>query len=101
MKDSAIQPHPSEDETETASQSMLSQGQGDRLDRWVEFFSAVILALATVLTAWCGYQAARWGGVQTQADNQSASARMMAAQQTNLAMLRGSIHVGLFTDYTS
>lgn len=41
---------------------MLSNKSISRFDRWVEFISAVILALATVGTAWCGYQAARWGG---------------------------------------
>jgi hypothetical protein len=31
-------------------------------ERRIEFFAAVILSLATALTAWCGYQSARWGG---------------------------------------
>ena len=33
-------------------------------DRLVEFLAEVVLSLATAGTAWCGYQAARWGGLQ-------------------------------------
>ncbi|NTU83855.1 MAG: hypothetical protein HGA45_31525 [Chloroflexales bacterium] len=79
--------------------ALLSQGQGDRFDRRVEFFSAIVLSLATVLTAWCGYQAARWSGEQARAYSQAGAARVQAAQQTNQVLLRGSIQVGLFTEY--
>src|SRR5215213_2035899 len=46
--------------------SILSQGETSRFDRWIEFLSAVVLSLATVFTAWCGYQATRWSGEQAQ-----------------------------------
>jgi signal transduction histidine kinase len=98
---SVMQPGQSVDEPQPASQTFLSQGQGDRFDRWVEFFSAVVLSLATVLTAWSGYQAALWGGEQAKAYSEASAARIMAAQQNSQAMLRGSIHVGLFTEYAA
>jgi hypothetical protein len=72
-----------------------------RFDRWIEFASAVLLALATILTAWCGYQAARWGGEQAAGYSKAGGARTQAAQQTNQAMLRISTQVGLFTEYLS
>jgi hypothetical protein len=34
-------------------------------NRWVELTCAVVLALATMASAWCAYQATLWGGVQT------------------------------------
>ncbi len=70
-----------------------------RFDRRVEFASAIVLALATVLTAWCGYQAARWSGEQAAAYSQAGAARTRAAQVTNQAMLRISTQVGMFTEY--
>ena len=63
-----------EGRAQQAEENLLSQGQGDRFDRWIEFFSAIALALATVLTAWCGYQAALWGGEQTQATSDATDA---------------------------
>lgn len=79
----------------------LSQGQGDRFDRWIEFFSATVLALATVMTAWCGYQAAQWDGEQADLYNQATNAQVQAAQLTTSAMLRASIQVGLFVEYAA
>jgi hypothetical protein len=70
-----------------------------RFDRWIEFSSAVVLALATILTAWCGYQAARWSGEQADGYSQAGAARTQAAQQSNQAMLRISTQVGVFTEY--
>lgn len=101
MMSSVAQSGQSVEESPPASRSVLSQGQGDRFDRRVEFFSAIVLALAAVLTAWCGYQAALWGGKQAKAYSDASAARIMAAQQTSEAMLRSSIHIGLFTEYAA
>ena len=39
---------------------------GARLrEDWIEILSAAVLALATIATAWCAYQSARWSGVMT------------------------------------
>ncbi len=32
---------------------------------WADYYCAVVLSLATVGSAWCAYQSARWSGVQT------------------------------------
>ncbi len=84
-----------------ADTTFLSQGQGDRLDRWIEFFSAIVLSFATVLTAWSGYQAALWGGQQAQNYSEASAARIMATQNNNTALLRTSVNVGLFTEYAA
>lgn len=76
-----------------------TQSNVSRFDRWVEFGSAIVLALATVLTAWCGYQATRWGGEQAAAYSAAGAARIRSAQATNQATLRLSVQIGLFTDY--
>ncbi|MFQ5426416.1 MAG: hypothetical protein ACE5EV_05000, partial [Gaiellales bacterium] len=33
--------------------------------RRLEVFTALLMALATIGTAWAGYQSSRWGSVQT------------------------------------
>ena len=35
-----------------------------RLNRRLEVLSAILLSIATVASAWCAYQSARWNGVQ-------------------------------------
>jgi hypothetical protein len=86
---------------EPESKTFLSQGQGDYFDRWIEFLSAIVLSLATVLTAWCGYQAAQWDGEQAKFYNQATSAQVQAANEMNEGMLKSSIHVGLFVEYVA
>jgi hypothetical protein len=80
---------------------MLSQGQGDRFDRWVEVVSVIVLSLATVMTAWCGYQAARKSGEQTRAYSQATASRIMAAQKAGEAQFYDVVNGGLFAEYAA
>lgn len=90
-----------EEEPQKEGRLFLSQGQGDKFDRWVEFISAIVLSLATVLTAWCGYQASLWGGEQAKAAAAASAARVMSAERSNTATLLGSMHVSLFVQYAA
>ena len=47
-------------------------------DNWVEIVAAVLLSLAVVGTAWCGYQSARWSGVQMIRFSEASAARDIA-----------------------
>jgi hypothetical protein len=80
---------------------MLSSQSVSRFDRWIEFISAVILALATVCTAWCGYQAARWGGEQTTHFVEASAANVTAAQLANKATQITAVNVGLFVEWAA
>jgi hypothetical protein len=77
--------------------TFLSQGQGDRFDRWIEFFSAIVLALATALTAWCGYQAAQWDGEQAKAYTEAIGSQLETSRLEGLASAKAGVDVGLFT----
>ena len=61
--------------------------------------AAIVLSMATVLTAWCGYQSTRWGGVQATSYSQAGAARTQSAQKNNEATLRMNMHLTLFTQY--
>jgi len=76
-----------------------AQGPGRRFGRWVEILAAIVLSLATVATAWCGYQATRWSGEQARAYSEASANRVRASQRANEAMLITNLHVVLFTDY--
>ena len=45
----------------------MSREEGAAQVDWVDVASAALLALATVATAWSGYQASRWNGEQAKA----------------------------------
>jgi hypothetical protein len=101
MNSTEAQPGTAMEPASVTDRILSTDAKVSRFDRWVEFVSAVVLALATVLTAWCGYQAARWSGEQAAAYSQAGAARTRAAQTTNQAMLRISTQVGLFTEYVA
>ena len=75
--------------------------ENTRFDRWVEFISAIILALATVGTAWCGYQSALWSGEKSGFSSDANSANLHAAQLANRAVLADSRNVGLFVEWSA
>jgi hypothetical protein len=60
-------------------------------DRWLEFSAVVLLSLATLATAWSGYQAALWSGEQSQDYAKASALRVHANEQSVLA---GQTHLG-------
>jgi len=51
-----------------------------RGERRLELVAVVLLALTTLVTAWCGYQAARWSGEQSQNYARASTMRIEAQQ---------------------
>jgi hypothetical protein len=92
----------SEPEEQVHRTSLLSsEAQISRFDRWVEFIAAVVLSLATVATAWAGYQATLWGGDQSAYMAEANAANIRSAQLANQAMQRGSLHASLFVTWAA
>jgi hypothetical protein len=59
---------------------------GERDDRiWIETVAVIILSLATIATAWCAYQSARWSGLMTINFNAANAARAEAVTAANYA----------------
>jgi hypothetical protein len=57
-------------------------------DRWArtrETLTLVLLSVTAVLTAWCGFQASKWGGEMSIAFSQASAARIEAAKQQGVA----------------
>lgn len=52
--------------------------------RW-NLAAAVILSLATLVSAWCGFQASSWNGVFATESRAANSARLEAARQSDIA----------------
>lgn len=52
-------------ETAALLERVLNAVQERQHKEWVEITTAVVLSLAALASAWCAYQANKWGGVQT------------------------------------
>jgi hypothetical protein len=72
-----------------------------RLYRRVELLSAIMLSLATIATAWSGYQSARWGGERTRRAAEASAAIVKTGQFANLAEQKAGLHVNLFGQWAA
>jgi hypothetical protein len=65
----------------------------------VELVATVLLALATVGTAWSGYQASRWNGDQAKAFSRANATRIAATQSGDLANTQTQVDVATFIQW--
>jgi hypothetical protein len=66
---------------------------------WVEIVAVILLSLATVSTAWCAYQSARWSGVMTINFSAANATRTEAVTAANYAFTELSYDAGVLLDY--
>ena len=66
------------------------------IKHWVELSAAALLALATIATAWSGYQSALWGSDERTHETNAAAALIQAGLSSNFAEQRSSAHTALF-----
>ena len=71
------------------------------LHQRIELFSVVLISLATVVSAWCAYQATLWAGEEIITYNLANAARTESVRMSNRALQLTSIDVNLFTAYVS
>src|SRR5262249_35248189 len=69
-------------------QRILALIEREKRGRWLEVVCAAMLALATMASAWCAYQATLWSGVQTFRLAAAAKAGRESTEQ-HLAALQG------------
>jgi hypothetical protein len=67
----------------------------------VEFLATVLLALATVATAWSGYQSTRWNGEQSKAAARANAVRIASVKAAALANSQMEVDVATFTQWVN
>jgi hypothetical protein len=65
----------------------------------IALVATVLLALATVATAWSGYQASRWNGEATKATMKGTAARLESTRASDLANAQAQVDVAVFTQW--
>jgi hypothetical protein len=86
---------------------MQSRGRADedvtpersRASERLDVTATVLLALATVATAWSGYQASRWNGEQAKAAGRTNAIRIEAARAQGLAQAQKQVDVATFSSW--
>jgi hypothetical protein len=68
-------------------------------DERIEIVATVMLSLATLGTAWSGYQASRWNGEQAKAFSRAAAARVESAKAADLANSQSQVDVATFIQW--
>ncbi len=79
--------------------AMAVRKKESKFDVWVDFASVVLISAATVLTAWCGYEAARWTAIESRLYNESSAQRVAAAVDSGRFNTLEVIDVGMFLQY--
>ena len=68
-------------------------------DRLLEIIAVLLLAVTTLGTAWCGYQASQWSGVQTDDNRVEAEHRLESNRQFGLAVQTASYDSSMVAQY--
>ncbi len=82
-----------------------ADGVREEIEHWwastdaFEFWATVLIALAAVLTAWAGFESAKWGGVQATNFSQAGAARTESVRYSTLAGQQTSIDVMTYINW--
>jgi Na+-translocating ferredoxin:NAD+ oxidoreductase RnfD subunit len=79
----------------------VTTGGGGGGHHRLELVATVLLAIATVATAWSGYQSTRWNGEQSKAAARANALRIASAKSAGLANSQTEIDVATFTQWVN
>jgi hypothetical protein len=71
----------------------------DHFEPLAEILAILILATATLATAWSGYQSARWSGVQAANYSRAGATRVESSRASAIAGMQMQVDIGLFTNW--
>ncbi|WP_400997532.1 hypothetical protein [Agromyces sp. GXQ0307] len=78
---------------------MAEEGTRDGWKRATEIVGVFLLSTVAVLTAWCGFQASKWGGEMSIAFSQASSARIQAASAEGEARAAETFDLTIYAAY--
>jgi hypothetical protein len=68
-------------------------------ERLIEIIAVLLLGIATVGTAWCGYQSSQWNGAQTDLARESSDERVEAGRLFGLASQKIAYDANIVAQY--
>src|SRR6266581_6707156 len=77
---------PTQESTQTSTvQQKQPLTRQQRIERWFEVITAIMVGVVAVATAWSGYQATRWAGEQSTLYAQASALRVESTRASTLA----------------
>ena len=77
---------PTQESTQTSTvQQKQPLTRQQRIERWFEVITAIMLGVVAMATAWSGYQATRWAGEQSTLYAQASALRVESTRDSTLA----------------
>ncbi len=76
-----------------------SKTRRERLEWWTDLLAVLIVVTATVAASWSGYQAARWGGVQSIHFAEASGKRVESSRAAALANTEFLLDVSIFSSW--
>ena len=70
-----------------------------KLERWLEVASVILLSITALVTAWSAYQAATWGSTMSVKFSQASTRRVLATRASTTAGQLTAIDINLFTNW--
>jgi hypothetical protein len=70
-----------------------------RATRILDVVTVVLLSVTAVITAWCGFEASKWGGEMSIAFSQASSARVQAASAESTAQAARQYDLTIYTEW--
>ena len=88
------------DETEEKNAKGAREGLISRIEEhWIEIIAAALLALATMISAWCAFSSSEWHGDSTEYYNKSNTSMIKSAELLDRAQQQVLIDVVVFSNY--
>jgi hypothetical protein len=89
---------PADDAASSPTLSSRADSVAERFGKsdWIELAAAILLAAATIASAWSAYQATRWGGVQSNSFSAASASRTESVRSSNLATAQRQVDVAVF-----
>jgi hypothetical protein len=73
--------------------------RNERLERFAQTMALILMAVATLGSSWCGYQAGLWSGIQTFKLADSTKMSRLASEGRITATQERNLDEGLFVEY--
>ncbi|HET6302975.1 DUF308 domain-containing protein [Microbacterium sp.] len=68
----------------------------ERSERVREVLAVVVLSVTAILTAWCGFEASKWGGMMSIEFSQASAARIAAADAASTARDNQAVDLSIY-----
>jgi hypothetical protein len=75
------------------------KGDGDHEGQTLELLTTILLAAATILTAWSAFQATKWSGVQANSYSQAGALRVESAKENTRFAAQGGVDAQTFLQW--